>query len=130
MKQRLVLMLIVVVAVLMLGANSQTNGGNYKYATIDEAPGAAGYWCQWISARQIKRNHAVEKIYFSVGHSSAWDATVTLQFKRTIDSDWVDYDTYTSDTRRVIDDAGAVLWRAGIKNGEYTSGTVHVGFDW
>lgn len=109
-------------------ANSQLNGERYEYASIDTAPGAAGYWCKPVSV--AKKSNGV---FFS--RSGGGDATVHIQFKLAGGGDtWTDYLT-TEDLSdgarlRFADAAGDVHWRAGVKNGNYTSGTVIVGFDW
>jgi hypothetical protein len=110
-------------------ANSQSSGIRYSDATIDTAPGASGYWCQAVGMDARMR----EKIFMSIretGDSASFSATVTVQFKTSRDDDWQDYDTYTSTTREVFEMAPGVQWRVGVKNGDYTDGTVTVGFDW
>ena len=114
-------------------ANSRTSGEYKEYATVDTAPGSAGYWTNSVSLRQRQ----ITKLFFSLrdGGASAgdWDGTVTLQFKCSGDSDWTDYDTYTSTDipRKLIEgNAGHVIWRIGVKETEYTSGSLVLGFDW
>lgn len=110
-------------------ANTQTNAPTYQQATIDTAPGAAGYWCVPVSGRSKRLN----KMYFSIretGDSSAFTATVTLQFKSPGDTEWQDYDTYTAEQRQIIEDSSSTQWRIGVKSGNYTSGELTVGIDW
>ena len=110
-------------------ANTTNSGSHFADATVDTAPGADGYFTGSVGMNERKR----EKIFFSVretGDSSAFTATITLQFKTDRDSDWQDYKTYTSIDREVIEMNAGTQWRAGVKNGDYTSGTVRFGFDW
>jgi len=58
---------------------------------------------------------------------TTWSATVTLQ--RTLDSGstWLDVDSFTSNIETSISDsANNVLYRATIKTGDYSSGSVDV----
>jgi hypothetical protein len=110
-------------------ANSRSSDAYYADATIDTAPGANGYWTDSVGMNKRQR----EKIFFSVretGDSASFSATVTVQFKTDRDDDWQDYDTYTSITREVFEMNQGTQFRAGVKNGDYTDGTVTVGFDW
>ena len=61
---------------------------------------------------------------FNLSISGTWVGTVTLQRSFDFGATWVDVTTYTAN----IQDAGdepekLVVYRAGIKTGEYTSGT-------
>ena len=115
-------------------ANSQLNGERYAYASIDTAPGAAGYWSKPVALSQER----VSAIFFT--RSGAGVGTVTIQYKLPhTGSVWTDYDSpisLTDGVRCRLDDMGAgVKWRAGIKedtsaDSTYTNGTVIVGFDW
>ena len=127
-------------------ANTKSSDEYYEYATVDTAPGAAGYFTNPVSGRHEK----VEKLFFSIREPSASVATVTIQFKCTGDAGWQDYtqsqkqilgpnsadvsdveETFIVGNRIVIEDSGpGVQWRAGVKQGDYTSGTVTFGFDW
>jgi len=110
-------------------ANSQLNGERYAYASIDTAPGAAGYWSKPVALSQVNAN----ALFFS--RSGGGVGTVTIQFKLPhTGSTWQDY--YTTESLvdgarlRVADQGAGVKWRAGVKNAAYTSGTIVVGFDW
>lgn len=109
-------------------ANSQTNGPRSAYATIDTAPGASGYWCASVSMS----NHKIDKMFWS--RRGGGTATVTIQFKCPGDSDWTDFttseDLADGERFRLDDEAAGVKWRTGVKNGDYTSGDIIVGFDW
>ena len=110
-------------------ANSRDSDTYYEDVTINTAPGVEGYWTNAVGNLRER-----DKIYMSLretGDSSAFSATVTVQFKTPRDDDWQDYDTYTSTTREIFEVNGpGVKWRVGVKNGDYTDGEVTVGFDW
>ena len=124
-------------------ANSQSSGNNYEYAVVDTKPTSAGYFTKVVDARHIlKRN---DKLFFSIRESNAdmsaapsalSTITVVLQFICPGDAAWTDYidlagSTLAIGNRVQLDDNGAgVLWRAGVRDDEYTSGSVTFGFDW
>lgn len=120
-------------------ANSNKSGDYYEYATVDTAPGASGFWTNAVKMRK-KGLGDKDKMVFSIRSTdvdaSATDTvTVTLQFKCIGDQDWTDYyndgNAFNIGERKLIEDfAGGVQWRAGVKNGDYTSGSVTFGFDW
>ncbi|MFW6246752.1 MAG: hypothetical protein ACOC22_01055 [bacterium] len=115
-------------------ANSKISGEYKEYASVDTAPGADGYWTNIVNMRVKNLNF----MFFSIrdgGAEAAASGKVTLQFRCDGDSDWTDYYNDGSDfnvgERKKIEGAGgAVKWRAGIKEGDFTSGTVNFGFDW
>ena len=74
----------------------------------------------------------VKQIYFSIRDAEGTGTmTVTLQFICPGETVWTDYDTYTTVTRLLIEGpAAGVLWRAGVKVGDWTSGELVFGFDW
>ena len=95
-------------------ANSQVTSDRYRYASIDTAPGADGYWSQSVSMSQVKAG----PIWFS--RSGGGTATVHLQYKAPWYDGWVDYETdvdlSVDGTRCILEDMGAgVKWRAGVK---------------
>jgi len=121
-------------------ANSKDNGEFKRYATVDTDP-ADGYFTDEVSIRKLAKTNKLDKIYFSVREASDSESvdtsviTVTLQFKCSSDGRWQDYYNDGSDIaigdRKQIEDTGAdVFWRAGVKEGDYTSGSVTFGFDW
>lgn len=117
-------------------ANTKLNGTRYAYASIDTAPGAAGYWCDSVSMSHRNAN----ELFASV--SGGGLGSVTMQYKLDhAGADWVDYttdETLTSGARFRLDDHGAgVKWRMGMKEDSSAvplavalSGTLIVGFDW
>lgn len=61
---------------------------------------------------------------FNLSVSGTWAGTATLQRSFDAGSTWVDVDSYTANTEKLIDTTEAgVLWRLGVKTGGYTSGT-------
>jgi len=110
-------------------ANSVTNSDRHAYASVDTAPGASGYWTNSVS--MSKKN--ASPLFFSRRGTGV--GTVTLQYQ-TPESGaaWQDLDTdidMDNGVRCVIDDEGhGVKWRAGIKQGNYVSGTIIFGIDW
>lgn len=61
--------------------------------------------------------------YFNLSISGTWAATVTVQ-RSWNGIDWFDVDTFTSNYEGVGFDAEEVFYRAGVKTGDFTSGTV------
>jgi hypothetical protein len=58
---------------------------------------------------------------------SSFSGTVTLQRSFDNASTWKDYDTYTADAEeRHIDTTIGILYRAGCKEGDFTSGSVDI----
>ena len=127
-------------------ANSRSSGSYHEYATVDTAPSGLelGYWTNAVSLREKAKTHKIDKMFFSIREqeadsSEASDtsvATVVLQVKCEDDDGWQDFN-YNDETalkagdRVIIEDMGAgVSWRAGIKDGDYTSGSMTFGFDW
>lgn len=64
--------------------------------------------------------------HFNLSLSGTWAGTVTVQRSFDGGSSWVDVDTFTSNIETYGFDPMQVLYRAGIKTGEYTSGTAVV----
>ena len=110
-------------------ANSKLNKERSAYASIDTAPGADGYWSDAVSMS----NKNAKSLFFT--QSGGGVGTVYLQYQLSHTSAaWTDYvttETFESGVRFRVDDfASGVKWRAGIKLGGYTSGTVVCGLDW
>ena len=64
------------------------------------------------------------KGYANFSLSGTWAGTVTVQRKLFEDTSWKDVKTYTANAEKSIYDCEfGVQYRAGIKTGEYTSGT-------
>lgn len=110
-------------------ANSNSVGDYKNYATVDTAPGATGFWTNELDMRGKK----IAYCFFSIRGTGT--ATVVLQFKCEGDADWTDYynggNAFNKGERIIVEgNAGNVLWRAGVKSGGYTTGSVTFGFDW
>jgi len=128
-------------------ANSRSSGVYKEYATVNVQPSgtALGYWTNEVCLRD-KQNEGVAKgkMWFSIreyeedstGASDTSSMTVTLQFKCDGDEGWQDYTDFAGSelavgNRLIIEDtAAAVRWRAGVKDGDFTSGSITFGFDW
>ena len=112
---------------IIIMANTKTSNSNQEYATVDTAPGTGGYWTNEIT----ETGKYQEKLFFSVRDmGTSFSATVTVQFQPDGDDDWSDYGTYTSNSREVLEiGTTGNKWRAGVKEGDYTSGKVRFGFD-
>jgi len=125
-------------------ANRRSQGEFKEYATVDTVPTGLGYFTEALDLRSLRKVKKELRVYFSIREweadssaaSDTSEMTVTLQFKCEGDAGWQDYVSLDGSTLAVgnrveIRDFGAaVLWRAGVKWYEYTSGSVTFGFDW
>jgi hypothetical protein len=125
-------------------ANSKSSGEFYEYATVDTNPDSDGFWTNEISIRYKRRKSKIEGVVFSIreyepdssGASDTSVATVSLQFKCPGDLGWQDYkpldgSTFAVGNRIFLEDVSAgVVWRAGVKDGDFSSGSITFGFDW
>lgn len=130
MKRLLLIFCIVAVSILSMGVNSRDSAERREYATVDTDPDASGYYTNAVNIQRIQRTRRdVSQVCFSVRGTGSM--TVTLQFICSGDASWTDYDTYTAVIRLKIEGAAAgVRWRAGVKDTDYTSGSLTFGFDW
>lgn len=109
-------------------ANVREESG-YQRVIVSEAPGAGGFFTTGVNPKR----RGISKMYVSVretGDSSTFTATVTLQFRVSGDDDWQDYEVYEAITRKIIEDGGSTYWRIGVKQGDYTEGSITCGIDW
>jgi hypothetical protein len=128
-------------------ANSKNSGVYKAYATVDTAPSGSGlgFWTDEVCLRdKVKDGLAKDKMFFSIRNQEADSSeasdtstmTISLQFQCPDDLGWQDYvDLNLAElavgNRLIIEDIGAgVKWRAGVKDGDYTSGSITFGFDW
>lgn len=108
-------------------ANTQTSSTRSEQASVDTDPGADGYGCNSVS---LPTAGARGKVYFYI-KSIASGATITLQWKKSADTVWYDYEDYTAVGRHAIDDnASDVAYRAIVKNAAQGTGTSIFGIDW
>ena len=110
-------------------ANTTTSGDYKEYATVDTTPATGGHWTNAINLR-VK---GIPSVNFSIRGTGT--AIVTLQFKCDGDADWTDYRNdgnafATGDFKVLEGNSGNLMWRAGVKVANYTSGSVTFGFDW
>ena len=125
-------------------ANRRSSGSFKEYATVDTHPTGLGYYTNSVDPRALRKVNKENRVNFSIREfeSDSSDAsdtssmTVTLQFKCEGDAGWQDYvpldgSALAVGNRVAIEDSGAaVLWRAGVHEFEYTSGSITFGFDW
>jgi hypothetical protein len=80
-----------------------------------------------ISAENTFTDAALTEGYFNLSISGTFVATVTVQ--RSWDAtNWYDVDVYTAPTQEVGFDPEFTYYRAGVKTGAYTSGSVVIRF--
>ena len=80
-----------------------------------------------IGAQNTFTDAVLTEGYFNLSVSGTFVATVTIQ--RSWDATtWYDVDTYTAPTQEVGFDPEFTYYRAGVKTGEYTSGSVVIRF--
>ena len=99
-------------------ANRRARGNTYEGVIIDTAPGAGGYYCTAVKAKDKKVHALIMDI------SGIWAGTVTLQYRAKDNVAWAVYDTYTASARNIVEDYTDCEWRIGVASGGYTSGTI------
>lgn len=80
-----------------------------------------------ISAQNTFSDAVLTEGYFNLSVSGTFVATVTVQRSWDV-STWYDVDTFTAPTQEVGFDPEFTYYRAGVKTGEYTSGSVVIRF--
>ncbi len=118
-------------------ANEKISSNWTRGVKIDTAPAAGGYWSDPVSLRKGVSSETLKSVIFSAQAEDAavaTEMTPTLQFK-TSDGDWTDFNN--DDTPFIVGDckileanAAFLQWRAGVKEGGYTSGSAIIGFNW
>ena len=119
-------------------ANSRDSADRREHVTINTAPGADGYYTNPFTPYNKRTERKAGEMYFAIREtgelSASFVGTVSLQWRQKGASaweEWQTYDTYTAVQRKIVDDYSAeVQWRAGIANGDFTSGQVTIGFNW
>lgn len=92
--------------------------------TISSSPGSGGTWTSAISSTWKSEGEGYLNISIS---GSSWSATVTLQRSFSGSEAWHDVETWTANAEQyLVDRERGVIYRIGVKNGEYTSGSVAV----
>jgi hypothetical protein len=120
-------------------ANITISGVNKEYVQVDTAPEGSGYFTNEINIRNLMKR-GVGKMFFSIREttqdpSAGSVMTIVLQFKCEGDTYWTDYSNdstaFKIGDRKIIDDQAVnIRWRAGVKSGGFTSGSLVFGFDW
>ena len=118
-------------------ANVKINNGFKVAVLIDTAPSSEGFWTDQASITPyptIRDNEGLKHLVFIVQESTTGVSSVvipTLQF-RTQDGVWTDYNEEfnVGDCKIVAGNAIGLLWRAGVKAGNYTSGSVALSLNW
>lgn len=99
-------------------ANRPIKGNTYRGVIIDTAPGASGYYSEAVNAVDKQVGEMIMSL------SGIWAGTVLLQYRPTGDPGWTTYDSYTDNTRQIIEDYTNCEYRVGMASGGYTSGTL------
>jgi len=93
-------------------------------AVLDKGVGVAE---KDISAQNTFSDGIYTEGGFNLSISGTFVATVTVQRSFDAGSTWRDVDTFTAPIETYgVDPEPVVVYRAGVKTGEYTSGTVSI----
>lgn len=96
---------------------TQTSTSPTRSVTVSGAPPASGTWSDWV--------HPDSNDDIHVNMWGTWAGTVHLQCKKA-DGQIVDVVYFTSNRRYSLTDREkSVRYRIGVKNGNYTSGTIN-----
>jgi len=115
-KHRFFCFFLILIAFFVLALPSRSVWGKTAFLTISSDPGADSFTDATAFAGR-----------FNVSVSGdSWIATVHLQRSFEDGTTWVDVDSFSSNIEAVVDEPqrGGLLYRIGIKDGNYTSGTV------
>jgi len=123
-------------------ANRVTVSDEFReYAVVDSSVGT-GFFGGEVSMADLKNRKNITKIFFSIreeaeeGSIDSSEITVSLQFKCLGDERWQDFvsldgsELAIGNCLEIKDSSSARIYRAGVKEGDYTSGSVIFGFDW
>lgn len=112
-------------------ANVNTSGSGYEKVVIDTNPGTDGFFTNPVVQRK-GAGKVVDKLFLLV--QGTGEFTPILQFKMKADTGWTDYvdgsELPIGTLKEVNANAGNLLWRAGIKQGWFTSGTAVISIIW
>jgi len=93
-------------------------------ALLFAAPAMADGVTKTITAQNTYSDSWSVQGRFNISISGTWVGTVTVQRSFDNGSTWHDVATYTANTQTTGNEPSAkVLWRIGIKTGEFTSGS-------
>lgn len=109
-------------------ANVVSSNVDYERVVVNTAPGAEGAFTNPVNQRTLK----VSKLFLAVQGSGEF--TPVLQFKLKGDSDFTDFvdgsELVPGTLKEVAADAAGLIWRAGIKQGGFTSGEAIISITW
>ena len=124
-------------------ANVVTVSDEYReYVMVDTAVGAGGFFGGEVNMRTLKESKGIDRIFFSIREEADTGSiddsvvTVVLQYKCTGDARWQTFepldgsDLAIGNRLRIKDNGSAIIYRAGVLEDGYTSGSVIFGFDW
>ena len=78
-----------------------------------------------IAAENLFTDPAKLTGFFNISLSGAWNATVTVQRSFDQGSTWFDVETFVGNAQEYgFEPEGGIVYRVGVKTGEYTSGTI------
>lgn len=122
----LVFLLFILIPSLAFGGFGDARPTMSVTTTVSSAPGAAGKFTSGLTL-----NHKTVGGFLNISiYGSSWAGTVTLQRScndPNIVATWCDVATFTSNAQKaLIDTQPGIVYRAGVKNAEYTSGQVGV----
>jgi hypothetical protein len=96
-----------------------------KSVTVSSAPGANGEWTNTIIPKPYEDQRSQYGFVNIWVMGSPWVATVTLQARQKADSEWTDVKTYSANIKEFLQEyEQGVEYRIGVKNGDWTSGSV------
>ncbi len=86
----------------------------------------SGLLAMYANAGYLKMS-TLSSGYLNLSISGSFDATVTLQRQFGDDSGWFDVSSFTAPIEKSLNDYEEdVMYRVGVKTGDYVSGTVNV----
>lgn len=109
-------------------ANAKTSNGYYEKVVVDSAPSTGGYFSQPVGQR--KRGGDISKLCVAVRGTGTW--TPMLQFTMQGDADWTDSTEVLKigDVKEINTNVAGLLWRVGVKQGGFSSGSAIISLNW
>jgi len=124
-------------------ANVVTVSDEYReYVMVDTAVYGGGFFGGEVNMRDLKEDKGIDRVFFSIREEADTGSiddsvvTVVLQYKCTGDARWQTYVPLDGSTLaignrlRLNDNGSAIIYRAGVLEDGFTSGSVIFGFDW